>query len=264
MSVRSSIGQYGIIPAWILDTDLSSKAVHLFSILSAKYADRNGECFPGRKTIAKDLGDVSLDTVDRTIKELVAVGALEIESRFSEGGHQSSNLYTIHFVRPPSRTDAAEGSRTDAALTIPNSNQIQEEPEETPSSELSSSVITTEDNSSSAPLKGAKKKSTEIDEEFRVKMRERYSPVLLDSVDDIIDLALAHKAAGKYKDQQCYVNNWLRRETERIRPASSREPNTYTAPDNPFTLEERKRMRQQIRDEQQAAIKEREDYRRSA
>jgi hypothetical protein len=57
---------------------------------------------------------------------------------------------------------------------------------------------------------------TEVDEEFRVKMREKYRATLALDVDDHIAQALGHKAMQNYPDLQAYVNGWLLRESKKL------------------------------------------------
>lgn len=75
------------------------------------------------------------------------------------------------------------------------------------------SVATTPETPSKKGGKG-KKRETQVTEEFRQKMRERWGNVLTD-IDDRVNEALAHQLADKYKDLQAYVNGWLRRDWER-------------------------------------------------
>jgi hypothetical protein len=52
-----------------------------------------------------------------------------------------------------------------------------------------------------------------ITDDFVIKMKERFTELI--DIDEIIETALAHKAAGKYIDHQAYVRNWLKNEAER-------------------------------------------------
>lgn len=148
--VRSDIGRYAIVPEWLLATDISANAIRLFAVLAAKYADRDGVAYPSRRRLREDMGGVSLDTVDRSVSELVKIGAITVESRRSEDGDPASNLYTLHFVRSGqgvldlpigSRTHAAtpeqqsgDGSRTHAATVAapmrPKPEPVEPEPNE--------------------------------------------------------------------------------------------------------------------------------------
>lgn len=120
---RSDIGPYAIIPAWVADA-LSGQApaLMLYHRL-ALMADRDtGVAWPSRATLAGHIG-CSADSIDRYVKALQDIGALVVEARRKDDGSPTTNLYTVRFtppgvaalVRLPSRTDAARGSRTDAA-----------------------------------------------------------------------------------------------------------------------------------------------------
>jgi len=53
-----------------------------------------GECWPGIKSIASDLG-LSRSTVKRAVKDLEKHGYLEKELRYRDNGSLTSNLYRI-------------------------------------------------------------------------------------------------------------------------------------------------------------------------
>ena len=53
-----------------------------------------GECWPGIKSIANDLG-LSRSTVKRAVKDLEKHGYLEKEPRYRDNGSLTSNLYRI-------------------------------------------------------------------------------------------------------------------------------------------------------------------------
>lgn len=128
MASASRLGadnRFSIIPHWVIFSGISSGAIHLYAVL-AKYADNDtGQAFPARSRLASDLGK-SVDTIDRTAKELVQVGALRVTQRKRKGSKENySNLYTLitanpnptqvpdvievaATVRPGSRVDAAE------------------------------------------------------------------------------------------------------------------------------------------------------------
>ena len=54
----------------------------------------SGSCWPGVKTIARDLG-LSRSTVRRALKELEQTGWIRRQFRYRENGSHTSNLYTI-------------------------------------------------------------------------------------------------------------------------------------------------------------------------
>lgn len=136
--LQSDLGRYGITPEWLLDTDISDRAIRLFSTLAAKYCDRDTQAaFPSRTTLAANLG-CSTDSIDRAIKDLERVGALEVERRWV-GKEQITSVYVIAYVQPPSRKAAATPPLTSG--TEPESINQNQEPEL-----LSSSTIVTEES----------------------------------------------------------------------------------------------------------------------
>ena len=60
-------------------------------------ADREGTCFPGVKTIAKEC-NISTRTVQRALNDLEEAGFLVRESRFHVQGGQRSNLYYLQIL----------------------------------------------------------------------------------------------------------------------------------------------------------------------
>lgn len=95
---RSDIGPFAIVPDWLLRSAVSDRALRLFALL-ARYADRDMEAFPSRSTLAADL-NTSRDSIDRAVKELIAIGAVRVEHRHDPSGDLTSNLYQITFAAP--------------------------------------------------------------------------------------------------------------------------------------------------------------------
>lgn len=131
--------RFAIVPEWVLFADISAQAIRLYAVL-ARYADQSNRANPSRRAIAERMR-CSRDTVDRALRELQTIGAVQVVPQISEHGDRTSNLYVLA-VRPPSRTDAptppqecgdggrtdaATGGRTDAAV---NDNHIEREPHE--------------------------------------------------------------------------------------------------------------------------------------
>jgi hypothetical protein len=111
-SVRAD-EHFAIVPEFVLYADISANAVRLYAVLR-RHADREGTAFPSRSRMAEQM-HISVDTLDRAMRELVGLGAVEIEKRRVEGTKEAdTNLYRLRSLRPGSRTDAATGSRTDA------------------------------------------------------------------------------------------------------------------------------------------------------
>lgn len=122
--------RFAIIPEWLLDADVGDAAVRLYAVL-LRYGNASGARMPSRSTLARRLRKRSTDSVDRAMKELVAVGAVRVEHRY-DGPRRLTNAYHVRTSRPgptntPSPNDAgsrksaatprkaARGGRTDAA-----------------------------------------------------------------------------------------------------------------------------------------------------
>ena len=74
-------------------TNLPSRAKFVYRYLQDR-ADKDGTCYPGIKTIARDTS-LSVSSVKRGIADLVAFGAITTEQRWRENGGRSSLLFTI-------------------------------------------------------------------------------------------------------------------------------------------------------------------------
>jgi len=77
------------VPEWVLDAAVSDCAVRLFAVL-LRYGQTSGARMPSRATLAKRLRKGSTDTVDRAMRELVALGAVTVERRRAEGVSQTN------------------------------------------------------------------------------------------------------------------------------------------------------------------------------
>ena len=93
-------GYFATIPEWVLDAEVSDRAVRVYCALS-RYANEDGACWPSRATLAQRLR-CSLDSIDRALVELVALGAIEKQQRLHDYGDNDTNIYLL-------------GSRTGAA-----------------------------------------------------------------------------------------------------------------------------------------------------
>lgn len=126
--IVSDTGPFVIIPEWVILSKISHGAVRLYALLG-RYADyETGEAFPSRKLLATRL-DVSVATVDRLVKELVDIGALEVFKR-CDNGIWLSNLYRIRRVKGSptdergSLTSEERGSPTDEGRGSPTSDEL--------------------------------------------------------------------------------------------------------------------------------------------
>jgi hypothetical protein len=108
---------FGRVPTWLLEAEVSDRAVRLFALLT-RYADQEGRGFPGRRTLAERLR-CSVDSIDRALRELVGAGAVRIEERWDvdgDGGRLTNDYHLLeHQHQDPGRSSAAPPSRMGAA-----------------------------------------------------------------------------------------------------------------------------------------------------
>jgi hypothetical protein len=144
--------RFAIVPEWLLDAEISDAAVRLYAVL-LRYGNSSGARMPSRSTLARRLHKRSTDSVDRAMKELVAIGAVVVEHRY-DGSQRLTNAYYLRTSRPcsgetptpPTRrsgrksaatpTVAAGGGRTDAARVAA---EMRHDPEHLTDSTTSSS-----------------------------------------------------------------------------------------------------------------------------
>jgi DNA-binding transcriptional regulator YhcF (GntR family) len=86
--------RFAIIDEWVLDLDISDRALRLYAILM-RYADKDThKAFPSRKTLAERL-KCSPASVDRASMELVEAALMSKEQRYN-----NSLVYTLHTSSP--------------------------------------------------------------------------------------------------------------------------------------------------------------------
>jgi hypothetical protein len=131
--VLHGIEHYARVPEWVLYSDVSSNAIRLWAVL-IRHQGPNG-IYPARKRLAEQM-HCSLDTVDRALKELVAISAVEVEHRTSEDGDLLSSRYHLFFSQGDRKdavtcggNGAVTGDRKDAAQTKARLNESPYEPE---------------------------------------------------------------------------------------------------------------------------------------
>ncbi len=101
--------RFSIVPEWVLDADVSDAAVRLYAVL-LRFGATSGQRMPSRRTLADRLRKKSVDSVDRALKELVAVGAVEVTRR-SRDGLNLTNRYLVRSTRPGRPEASAEVGR---------------------------------------------------------------------------------------------------------------------------------------------------------
>lgn len=77
----------------IYHSELNHRARVVYMYLK-DHADKDGACWPGIKTIAKEL-KLSRSTVKRALNDLCQEGLVAKEQRWRENGSLSSNLYRL-------------------------------------------------------------------------------------------------------------------------------------------------------------------------
>jgi len=116
-------------------SDLKPRARLVLNCL-ALHANKDGQCFPSIKTIAKECG-YSVNTVKRALDDLVQGRFVIKEARFDmerKHGGQTSNLFTLNVVQPknederPSKKVDEQVIKTDEKFE----KQVQQEPNEKP------------------------------------------------------------------------------------------------------------------------------------
>lgn len=79
---------------WALDQSVSGSAKAVLIVISFRFNESSGDCFPGVKRIAKDAG-LSRSTVLRALSELQRSGLLQVESRPGSGSGRLTNIYRL-------------------------------------------------------------------------------------------------------------------------------------------------------------------------
>lgn len=116
-------------------SDLKPRARLVLNCL-ALHANKDGQCFPSIKTIAKECG-YSVNTVKRALDDLVQGGFVIKEARFDmerKHGGQTSNLFTLNIVQPKSENEKLRKKAEEQIIKTVEKfeKQIQQEPNEKP------------------------------------------------------------------------------------------------------------------------------------
>lgn len=121
-NARCTLRHRSTVKRWIEKTPAKGITRALLLLLAdyASHVDGELRAWPAQKTISRRLG-VSLDTVQRALKRLQALGLVVSSFRYTTAGKRTSNLYTICFgSRPQSAAKpAAETAHEKPAETKP-------------------------------------------------------------------------------------------------------------------------------------------------
>lgn len=116
---------FGIVPHWLLGR-VKPSAVVVYLALTT-WADRtDGRAFPGVSGIC-ETAHLSEPTVRAAIKELEAVGAVRVESRYRSNGTQTTNNYWLRTTPPTPPQDTIQDPLiTEHSYTPQDSGRVQE------------------------------------------------------------------------------------------------------------------------------------------
>jgi len=107
--IVSDVGQFAMVPKWLFDSEITAGALHLWVALAMKADRADHDCWPSRSTLAKEMGCAER-TVDARIQELVELGAVQKEARFTPEGDRTSNCYHLRFARGGAELDTTPGA----------------------------------------------------------------------------------------------------------------------------------------------------------
>lgn len=126
---------FAITPEWVLDAEISDRAVRLYGVL-ARHADKKGAAYPSHRALAERLR-CGVTSVRDAIRELRDIGALTVEKKDRADGGQTANLYRLH-ADPPVATATPPRREGDSPPVGEAPPQEEREPEEREPSTLSS------------------------------------------------------------------------------------------------------------------------------
>jgi hypothetical protein len=89
--------KFAIVPEWLLYADVGDSSVRLYAVL-ARHADKDGRSHPSRGRLA-ELMRCSTKTIDRAMRELEELGAVEVQRRFVNGS-PTTNLFHLRTSDP--------------------------------------------------------------------------------------------------------------------------------------------------------------------
>lgn len=228
--IRELEHHYAIIPDSLV-LSKNQSAIVLYAVLD-RVCDRGRGGYISNKTLTERTG-MSRATIYRAKTWLIEHGY--IVETFRGKGYKASEFFIPFQTRgssatqprfsddtfndSPVRQPGPSGSLVthsrfpgDTLNDSPESTQTEKETEtiehETPGS---SAIATEPENKRARPKR--EKRITEVDQEFRDLMVSEFGSHLGGDgeVNDQIDLAMNHKAAGNYTDLQAYVRNWLKK-----------------------------------------------------
>jgi hypothetical protein len=213
---------FAIIPEWVMLADISKSAVLVYLILQRCTNDETKTCWPSRETIGQR-ARVSTATVDKCLKELREVGAIQIIHRKKGPGMNSSNLYRLITARPA--TPVVESSSQESVATENGATETMPlDPQLSTQSDSPKSVALIKEENQRSRTKEVSVKQPEAFEQFwdaypmnhnRVQATKAWNSALKkDDPENIIAGAVRYRAYREGEDERFtkYPNNWLREE----------------------------------------------------
>lgn len=94
---------FTMAPDWVALSDITNTAKTLFWHIAMHVNNARGDsaAWPGRAALARRLGLSRADKVDRYVKELITLGAVEKTKRERADGSNLTNHYVVHQTPPP-------------------------------------------------------------------------------------------------------------------------------------------------------------------
>jgi hypothetical protein len=111
-TLHTQIGPYAMVPLWVLERCREARAIQLYALLLAKWANRDGRCWPDRKDEVVPAMGCSLRNVDRAIATLKDIGALETKLKHRTNGAVAGMDYFLIQVDP--RLTATSGRKEES------------------------------------------------------------------------------------------------------------------------------------------------------
>jgi hypothetical protein len=113
---------FAVVPEWPLDAEISDTAVQLCVVL-LRYGQTSDACLPPRPTLSQRLPNRSIDPVDRAIKDLSRIGAVNADHRY-DGGQRLTNAHHLRTslpvrTEPPTQSEAMERNGGDLRAMEP-------------------------------------------------------------------------------------------------------------------------------------------------
>ena len=213
---------FAMIPEWVMLSDISKSAVLVYLILQRYTNDQTMTCWPSRETIGQR-ARVSVATVDKCLKELREIGAIQIIHRKKGQGMNSSNLYRLITARPA--TAVVESSGLEFGATNFVSTEIDTiDPQLSTQFDSPKSVALTKEENQRSRTREVSLKHPEAFQQFwdaypsrmnETQARKAWNAAIKkDAPENIIVGAVRYRAYREGEDERFtkFPNNWLREE----------------------------------------------------